>query len=317
MKLANLAVTTAKLADLNVTTGKIAASAVDASKLAVDAVTESKIAAGAVTNLKIAAGTIAFDRLASDAVRDSNIANLTISAGKLAGSIPYSKLSLSAGEVPADRIGAIPGSQITANTITGTQLLDGTVTATELADSAVTTAKLDAGAVVTSKIGDAQVTPQKLSQRAKRERFYPTYPNSYLRVDDLDTQIQLNMVRLTGSAFDDAIYTYTNNSATAGVKSGFIVMKANLGLDFVSMTNIYLIHKVTGTGSVIVRCYDSLNALSATSAVGTSTTFVNVLLNTFSGTFSAGLITTIEIECRAAPGDTVSIQALRLETNVQ
>ena len=50
-----------------------------------------------MTNLKIAAGTIAFDRLASDAVRDSNIANLTISAGKLAGSIPYSKLSLSAG----------------------------------------------------------------------------------------------------------------------------------------------------------------------------------------------------------------------------
>ena len=73
----------------------------------------------------------------------------------------------------------------------------------------MTTAKLDAGAVVTSKIGDAQVTPQKLSQRAKRERFYPNYPNSYLRVDDLDTQIQLNMVRLTGSAVDDAIYIHT------------------------------------------------------------------------------------------------------------
>ena len=124
------------------------------------------------------------------------------------------------------------------------------------------------------------------------------------------------MVRVTGGV-DDAIYTFTNNSATAGVKSGFIVMKANLGFDFVSMTNVYLTHKVTGTGSVIVRCYDSLNALSATSAVGTSTTFVNVLLNTFSGTFSAGLITTIEIECRAAPGDTVSIQNLRLETSVQ
>ena len=85
-----------------------------------------------MTNLKIAAGTIAFDRLASDAVRDSNIAAATISAGKLAGSIPFSKLTLTVGEVP-DRIGAIPGSQITANTITGTQILDATITTTELA----------------------------------------------------------------------------------------------------------------------------------------------------------------------------------------
>ena len=85
--------------------------------------------------------------IASDAVRDSNIATATISAGKLAGSIPYSKLSLSAGEVPAVRIGAIPGSQITANTITGTQILDDMITASELANSAVTADKLDSGAV--------------------------------------------------------------------------------------------------------------------------------------------------------------------------
>jgi hypothetical protein len=316
-KLGALSVTTAKLADLNVTTGKLADSAVDASKLAVNAVTESKIADGAVTNLKIAAGTIAFDRLASDAVRDSNIANLTISAGKLAGSIPFSKLTLAAGEVPADRIGAIPGSQITANTLTGTQLLDGTVTTTELADLAVTDAKLAANAVVTSKIADAQVTAAKLAVRTERVQFTPNYPNSTLRVSDLDTQLQIKHERYVGDV-DDAYYHFTNTSASAGVKSGFISMKVSLGLNLKSVINAFIEYKVSGAGSVIWRLYDSANVLAFTSPSLTSTTLITSTTGGIpTGTYTAGAAATIEIECRCAPGDTATIGYLKFVTQVQ
>ena len=114
-------------------------------------------------------------------MRDSNIAAATMSAGKLAGSIPSSKLSLSAADIPADRIGAIPGSQITANVITGTQILDATITATELAALTVTDAKLAVNAVTTSKIGDAQVTAAKLAMRTRTSELSPTTPTATLK----------------------------------------------------------------------------------------------------------------------------------------
>ena len=321
-KLGALAVTTAKLADLNVTTDKIAASAVDSSKMAANSVLEAAIAASAVTNLKIAAGTIAYDRLASDAVRDSNIAATSISAGKLAGAIPYSKLTLNAGEVPADRIGTIPGTQITTNTLTGTQILDGSIATSELADLAVTDAKLAAGSVVASKIAAEQVTSVKLAKRTMKTTCYPNFPNSSLRVEDPNTS-SLGFSHATYLPSKPATwcsYLFTTTSATA--KSGYIGMRFALPYNYVSLDNLYIQVESTGaTSQVFLRLYDSNGDLRNTTGP-IANTFGAMSVTTIassawpSASFSSGTFS-IEIELKGVAGDVVKINSLAYDMTVQ
>ena len=216
--------------------------------------------------------------------------------------------------MPADRIGAIPGSHITANTITGTQILDGTIATTELADSAVATAKLAANAVVTSKIGDAQVTAAKLAVRTRTKEFYPNYPNSYLKVHDLGCSLDFDLSRQDGSV-SRCGYRFQNNSSTT--KSGFIGFRCYLPEDVISLTSLALNFVVTGDSKVLVKVYDStgalvksLNQLSVddglTSGVVTSTGAIQ------DWTTATNLVGSkwyaVEIECKGfSTGDTITI----------
>ena len=90
-----------------------------------------------------------------------------------------------------------------------------------------------------------------------------------------------------------------------------------LPLNFLSLVNLALSYKVSGTGSVILRCYDSANWLAFTSPALTSATFANCVATEFSKTFSPGLYVVVEIECLCAPGDTATIGFLRCDANVQ
>jgi hypothetical protein len=135
-------------------------------------------------------------------------------------------------------------------------------------------------------------------------------------LNSLDTALTIVADRHVGD-FDDPYYRFTNSSLETGVKSGFISTKIALPLNLVSMTNIVMTYKVSGTASVIFRAYDSVNVLCGTSAQGTSLTFGTLVVTAFTGTFTAGGWFTVEVECSALPGDTVTIGVLRSDVNTQ
>jgi hypothetical protein len=175
-KIASSAVTHAKLSATlgTVRTINIFDAAVTEAKLSNDSVGEAKLQAGAITNSSwLAVLPMISLLLMPCALATFRMPPLQPPSSR--GLYP-SKLSLSAGEVPADRIGTIPGSQLAANSVTATQILDGTIGTTEIADASETLAKLSADfALPTRKIGDAQVSPAKLAARDTRFYNYPQF----------------------------------------------------------------------------------------------------------------------------------------------
>ena len=103
------------------------------------------------------------------------------------------------------------------------------------------------------------MTAAKLAARDTRFYYYPQFPNSYLKVGDLDTTLGLNFTRRPGTDVDECRYLFTNQSSSAGAKSAFVGMKIALPSNFVSLTAVQVFYQCTGasTAKIIVRVYDS------------------------------------------------------------
>ena len=186
---------------------------------------------------------------------------------------------------------------------------------------AVTSAKLDAGAVVTSKIGDAQVTVAKLAVRTRISEFYPHYPNSYLKITDLNCSLDFDLSRQEGSVSRCGYRFQNNNPGDVGyLRSGFIGFRSYLPENVISLTSLVLNFVLVGSGvRILVKVYDSAGALVKDTGVLSSSNGVTLGVVTSTAiqawTSATNLVGSnwyaVEIECRAGFGDSVYIYDIK------
>jgi hypothetical protein len=149
IKIVDANITTSKIADGAITGPKIALAAVDGTKLAAESVGTAALATSGITSIKFSAGAVNTAAIASNAVTNDKIADATIA---------YAKLNL------AD--GSVPGSKITAESITAAQMGTGSVGTAELIDDAVTTAKIADDAVTAAQLATDSVTADAIASDA-------------------------------------------------------------------------------------------------------------------------------------------------------